>query len=170
MGDLLSFFGDGNADETAFRGGTFKRIEDYDRLANNLQRVFHLMLDGEWHTEEDLRPVGGSRWSGRVRDLRSDAWGPMRVTAERVGGGIWRYQLDLSTVNQRIYDKIMDKNPDPVSVSDDAGDCLLRRRRENIIRAVRSAPPDVCERLEQILELHGKAETQVGDAYWNDEE
>lgn len=168
MADLLDLFGDEDAKATAFEGDTYHRIEDYDRLANNLQRVFHLLLSGDWHSGQELRKIGGSEGVRRARDLRGDAWGPLGITAERVEDGNWRYRLDLKTVSQRIYLKIMDKNPDPVSGSSDDEELDLKRRRDHIIRAVKSAPSDVCERLERVLNLHGMEETQVGDQFWED--
>lgn len=93
---------------------TYNRDFDYSRLTNNLQRVFWLLLDGEWHTPNELMEVGGAQWSRRVRSLREPRFG-MRVTAERCGtGGTWRYRLDKSTVQPNILDAIMTGNVEPV--------------------------------------------------------
>ena len=96
----------------AFYGETYNHDQDYARLSNNLQRVFVCMKDGEWHTETDLRPIGGSRWSGRVRDLRGLPWGPLIVESERLEGSLWRYRIDLDSLTPHIAHKIMERKPD----------------------------------------------------------
>lgn len=41
-----------------FKGSTYESTLDLDRLSNNLQRVYVVMSDGQWHTHEDLEKVG----------------------------------------------------------------------------------------------------------------
>jgi len=67
--------------------------EDEERLKSNLEKVRLLMRDGEWHSLEELRGVGGSAADSRVRDLRKDQHGSLNVEAEKVSGGTWRYRV-----------------------------------------------------------------------------
>lgn len=83
-------------------GRTFSELLDGLRLANATARVLALMLDGEWHTTEELRAVGGSSGDRRARQLRDPEWGSFTVDAERMHGGVWRYRL---------------VNPDPAAVT-----------------------------------------------------
>lgn len=99
---------------------TYDRSLDYERLSNNLQRVLLMLLDGKWHSEHDLRGVGGARWSARVRSLREPRFG-MRVEAERSPSaetsGEWIYRLDMSTVRDEVVDAIMSGKVEPVQRS-----------------------------------------------------
>lgn len=85
-----------------FHGETFDCEVDHDRLKNNMQRVFFLMLDGQWHFPEEIQKVGGAKGLTRVRAMREAQFGGLTVEKERVSGGLWRYRLDLETVNEDI--------------------------------------------------------------------
>ena len=95
-----------------FRGSTYEHEHDYERLSNNLQRVFVCMKDGEWYTAKELRPVGGLGWSRRIRDLRGLAWGPLIVQCERLDGGLWQYRIEPDSITPHIVYKIMERKPD----------------------------------------------------------
>jgi len=85
-----------------FHGETFDYEIDQDRLKNNMQRVFFLMLDGQWHFPAEIQSVGGAKGLTRVRAMRETQFGSLRVEKERVSGGLWRYRLDLETVSEDI--------------------------------------------------------------------
>ncbi len=112
-----------------FKGSTYESTLDLDRLSNNLQRVYVVMSDGQWHTHEDLEKVGGLRWSARVRDLRGSEWGPLEDEAERVSGGVWRYRLVLESITPHIHDKIMNRSPDRTSATERDERLKLARRK-----------------------------------------
>ena len=90
-----------------FAGATFEPV-DFDRLANNQQRVFALMLDGKWKTQDELREVGGSAWDSRVRALRRPVYGSLVIETERLDGGAWRYRLDTTSVTAETRRRILE--------------------------------------------------------------
>lgn len=141
------------AQQRAFKGNTYDPTLDFERLSNNLQRVYAVLLDGLPHTEDDLRPVGGSRWSGRVRDLRSPMWGPLVVTAVRQEGqgrsGVWIYRLDPTTVTPHIHHKIMSNSPDKDAPN------VLELRRNAIRQAIRQATGNQLAQLEAVIASWG---------------
>ena len=74
---------------------------------HNTQRVFARMLDGMWHHPDYLRNVGGSDAIRRVRSLRENWIGSMKVDRKRHGRtGLFLYRLDLSTVTEEIKERI----------------------------------------------------------------
>ncbi len=90
-----------------FKGKSYDEGFDFNRLKNNTQRVFTIMLDGMWHCPDELRDVGGSNWGARVRQLREPQLGSMKVDVERHGsGGKFLYRLDLDTVTEEIKERI----------------------------------------------------------------
>lgn len=91
-----------------FHGETFDREIDYQRLKNNTQRVFALLVDGGWHKPDQLMTVGGARWSARVRSLREPQFGHMMIESRRVKDGLWEYKLDLKTVTSNAFRRIME--------------------------------------------------------------
>lgn len=90
------------ADPPGKIGRTFSEYLDGRRLVSKMSRVLALMLDGEWHTTEELRAVGGSSGDRRARQLRAEEFGGFTIEAERVRDGLWHYRL---------------VNPDPSRVS-----------------------------------------------------
>ena len=91
-----------------FFGGTFDHNSDYNRLKTNTQRVFSLMVDGKWHYANELRDVGGSEGTRRARSFREPQFGEMVVERERESGGLWKYRLQLSTVDPTIAQAILE--------------------------------------------------------------
>jgi len=79
-----------------FDGKTYVSVLDHERLGEQLLRVGHVMADGQWHT---LREIASrtkdpeASISARLRDLRKHKFGGYTVEHERVGQGLWRYQL-----------------------------------------------------------------------------
>ncbi len=88
-----------------FHGSTYDADRDFSRLKNNQQRVFFLMLDGEWHFPKEIKQVGGSKGLTRVRALRESQYGGLVVEKEHCGGGLWRYRLNLESVTPDIVQK-----------------------------------------------------------------
>lgn len=90
-----------------FKGKSYDEGFDFHRLKNNTQRVFARMLDGMWHHPDYLRNVGGSDAIRRVRSLRENWIGSMKVDRKRHGRtGLFLYRLDLSTVTEEIKERI----------------------------------------------------------------
>lgn len=78
-----------------FDGQTYVPDLDEARLKTNLHRVLALLLDGEPHTLDELRRVGGAAGDARARDLRKPRWGGFDVscTRDEDDTGVWWYQL-----------------------------------------------------------------------------
>lgn len=81
------------ADPPAKLGRTFSEYLDGRRLTSAMSRVLALMLDGKFHTTEELREVGGSSGDRRARQLRAEEFGGFDVEAKRVREGVWHYRL-----------------------------------------------------------------------------
>src|SRR5258708_28726364 len=65
-----------------FSGSTYSAKHDQDRLGHQLNCVLTFMLDGAWHTPEELEMQLGFRWasiSARLRDLRKEEFGSFLV-------------------------------------------------------------------------------------------
>lgn len=78
-------------------GETFDPKLDGARLGSNQAKVLALMLDGAWHSTEELRKVGGLSGDRRARSLRDEACGGFAVEVRRDPGdlasGRWQYRL-----------------------------------------------------------------------------
>lgn len=86
-------------------GSTFDPLFDVVRLTNNTARVLKLLLDGEPHTLDELREVGGRQAERRARDLRSERLGAFTLRVYRdpaapPESGLWLYQLQNPTEDQ----------------------------------------------------------------------
>tara|TARA_R100000808_G_scaffold4752_3_gene15068 strand:+ start:12181 stop:12480 length:300 start_codon:yes stop_codon:yes gene_type:complete len=81
----------------SFDGVTFDERLDGDRLRKQWERVRDVMLDGRWHTLQEIGQRAGVRSdasvSARIRDLRKARFGGYAVDRERVEGGLWVYRL-----------------------------------------------------------------------------
>jgi hypothetical protein len=91
-----------NGSRSFFHGETYSKGVDFERLKNNQQRVFFLMLDGQWHLPKEIQAVGGAKGLTRVRALREAQYGGLTIEKERISSGLWRYRLDLNTVTDEI--------------------------------------------------------------------
>lgn len=81
-----------------FDGKTYDSTQDRGRLTAQLDDVRKLMLDGAWHTLEQIANAVSAPQasvSARLRDLRKDKFGGYTVERERVpgGNGLHRYRL-----------------------------------------------------------------------------
>ena len=76
---------------------TYRAERDRLRLTTALGRTLALMLDGKWHTIDELRAkdVGGHSGDRRGRQLRSLGFTVEREPDPTAGpkSGIWRYRL-----------------------------------------------------------------------------
>ena len=127
-----------------FHGETYDTERDFNRLKNNQQRVFFLMLDGEWHTPKEIEKVGGARGLTRVRAMREPQYGGLTVEKQRVGSGLWKYRLDLNTVTENIVESYKSW-----SFSKDAGGeaAWVKRCRKRLHNIVDSFTDDQVKRL-----------------------
>jgi len=84
------------ASSTYFDGDTYEPGQDKFRLLTELQRVWVVMRDGQWHTLKGIASaVGGSEAgvSARLRDFRKARFGGHTVERDRVKGGLFVYCL-----------------------------------------------------------------------------
>ena len=83
-------------------GDSYSVALDESRVKTNQKRVLIRLLDGKWHPSTELMAVGGSEWGRRVRALREDQFGSMRVEKRRCSNGIWEYKLALGSVDKKV--------------------------------------------------------------------
>ncbi len=79
-----------------FGGATFSFALDGQRLTTQFQRVFAIMMDGDWHTLSDLAEASGGSEAGvsaRLRDFRKPRFGGHTVERMRGASGLWFYRL-----------------------------------------------------------------------------
>lgn len=103
MGSMKDLLGDQTmvfptpAPAHAFGGKTYEPARDYLRLTGQLEAVYKLMLDGQWHTLTQIQNcVGGSEAaiSARLRDLRKVEYGAHDIRKRCVAGGLWEYRME----------------------------------------------------------------------------
>lgn len=89
-----------------FDGETHEPEHDRKRLGRQLQAVFDLMQDGAWWTLDNLErelfwrfavTASTQSISARLRDLRKPKFGGHTVNRRRLCGGVYEYQLILTT-------------------------------------------------------------------------
>ena len=83
-----------------FDGDTYDPLQDMERLSTQQGRVYRAMRNGAWWTLAALAKMARGSEAGvsaRVRDLRKERWGSLRVDNRRVEGenGLWEYRLVL---------------------------------------------------------------------------
>jgi hypothetical protein len=110
---------------TYFDGATYDPVLDGLRLAGEMRAVVATMMDGEWHTFEEIERAifqrGGKHYShpgisARLRDCRKRRFGSHTVERRRRGDptrGLWEYRLILNTGT--------DDAPETLSVQSPAG-------------------------------------------------
>jgi len=91
-----------------FDGESYDPEQDGKRLGTQLQRVKAAMMDGQWHTLNELMlRCGGHAGSisARIRDLRKKRYGGYTVERRRAfkGSGTWGYRvvLDRPTTGEK---------------------------------------------------------------------
>ncbi|HET8777950.1 MAG TPA: hypothetical protein VFN76_09855 [Candidatus Limnocylindria bacterium] len=86
-------------DQPGAIGTTYDAARDRLRLLNNTAKVLALLLDGEWHSGQQLREVGGHSGDRRARLLRPLGFD---VKCEAVdgnrSGGQWRYRITRESI------------------------------------------------------------------------
>jgi hypothetical protein len=136
-----------------FHGDTYDDGLDHYRLKNNAQRVFVLLLDGEWHTPAELWQVGGAAWDSRIRDLRKDGFGGFAIDAERdpahpEESGAWHYRLDLDSVTpeakRRVLEWTIEREPPNRS--------KVKSVRQGLITRIKRMQLDEMQRLVRIID------------------
>lgn len=79
-----------------FKGETYDRELDKERLTGIQVRVRDLMADGCWRTPSDVAAAlelpFGTDVTRRIRELREEKWGGFDVERERIEGGQWKYR------------------------------------------------------------------------------
>jgi hypothetical protein len=83
-----------------FDGETYDPALDGLRLTGQLRTVHDLMKDGNWHTLSDIETETGypqGSISARLRDLRKPKFGEHNISKLRVGGGLFKYRLEVET-------------------------------------------------------------------------
>lgn len=95
MNDLLSFTEAAMARELA--GQTTGDPSDAPRLSGQLLAVYRAMLDGNWHTLEELAAIANGSTqsvSARLRDLRKPLGGSHTIERQKVSNsGLYRYRM-----------------------------------------------------------------------------
>jgi len=79
-----------------FDGKTFNEARDGERLGKQLETVKKTMLDGQWHTLQELSEIARASVaavSARVRDLRKAKFGGYNVERLYVRKGLWMYRI-----------------------------------------------------------------------------
>lgn len=91
-----------------FDGETYRAAYDYDRLKNGVQKIFWILLDGQWHGTLELRERVMPSADTRVRDLRKPWYGMQEIQEEpdpatKTG----RYRLLLDSVEEAWARRIL---------------------------------------------------------------
>lgn len=91
-----------------FDGETYRAAYDYDRLKNGVQKIFWILLDGQWHGTLELRDRVMPSADTRVRDLRKPWYGMQEIQEEpdpttKMG----RYRLLLDSVEEEWARRIL---------------------------------------------------------------
>lgn len=71
---------------------------DHERLGKQLACIFAVISDGQWRTLRQLEEATGftsSSISAQLRNLRKPRFGSHVVAREHVGGGLYRYRLEM---------------------------------------------------------------------------
>jgi hypothetical protein len=79
-------------------GATYDPAFDYHRLNRQARRVFDAMADGAWRSLREIADETGdpeASVSARLRDLRKQRFGGLRVERRREHGGTWVYRVVL---------------------------------------------------------------------------
>lgn len=80
-------------------GITYDHARDGVRLAEQHQRVWNAVKDGNWRTPKELELATGYSWasiSARLRDFRKPRFGSHGVDRESRGNGLFVYRLRIN--------------------------------------------------------------------------
>lgn len=84
----------------AFDGATYDPDKDHGRLRKQLNLLYKIMSDGQWHFLADLAKALKCKEqsaSARIRDLRKEQYGGHEIDRERVEGGLFRYRMKVKS-------------------------------------------------------------------------
>jgi len=105
-----------------FDGKTYRAGYDYERLANALQKVLWIMLDGEWHSLDELRRRVSSSADSRLRDLRKQKFGAFEIQAARApqinmtgDNGTYYYRISSDEYIKQRIECVIDSRPFSIS-------------------------------------------------------
>jgi hypothetical protein len=79
-----------------FKGADYQEARDYQRLENQLGRIWRLMVDGQWRSFAEIAAATGdpeNSISAQLRHLRKREFGSHTVERRHEGRGFYRYRL-----------------------------------------------------------------------------
>lgn len=82
--------------ESAFKGPEYLPPRDYDRLKSQLEKVFDLMIDGQWRTLPRIAEATDSppaSVSAQLRHLRKPKYGAYIVERRHIAHGLFEYRV-----------------------------------------------------------------------------
>lgn len=81
-----------------FDGSDYEHKRDYERLNNQIGKIFNLMKDGKWRTLSDIAKLTESpesSASAQLRNLRKRKFGGYTINKQHIKNGLFAYQLEL---------------------------------------------------------------------------
>lgn len=81
---------------TPFNGSDYSHDRDAPRLTEQLQRVFNVLSDEQWHTLEGIARITGDPTpsiSAQIRHLRKARFGGHEIEKTYYGDGLYAYRL-----------------------------------------------------------------------------
>lgn len=84
-----------------FDGADYQPSRDNARLGAQLSRIYRFMLDGQWHTLDEIAQATNdppASISAQLRHLRKPRFGGHQVDREHVGNGVYRYRVTWRAV------------------------------------------------------------------------
>jgi len=82
---------------------TYDHERDFERLNEQLWRVYTVLRDHNWHTLAEIRKITGDPTpsiSARLRDLRKQKFGRHTIARRHVDRGLWEYRLAPDEPNE----------------------------------------------------------------------
>ena len=101
-----------NSGHLRFDGADYDRDRDNIRLGEQCNRVFGLMMDGEWRTLGDIARLCSAPTpsvSAQLRHLRKPRFGGWNVERRHVGNGLYEYRINgkaVRSINGIIQDML----------------------------------------------------------------
>lgn len=88
------------ANEPRFNGADYVPARDWQRLTNQLGRIWKYMLDQQWHTLDEIGAETGdpvASISAQLRHLRKERFGSHTVLRQHLGRGLYSYKVVPTT-------------------------------------------------------------------------
>lgn len=79
-----------------FAGADYDHARDSLRLSGQLERVYRVMITGQWRTLKRIAEMTGdpeASVSAQLRHLRKERFGSHIVTSRYIGGGLYEYHV-----------------------------------------------------------------------------